>query len=135
MLKIDVQGGEPNVLMGAKRLMNEQRISYIYLEYTMMNGPWSGNYPIQQNNSPHVILKMMDAAGYMCFDHAGLFPFDKDEFFPRCEQDWCESHGVDKEIAAVNGDRLRLSTGDYAREYFVKTRPSDRGWHGKNSSL
>lgn len=92
MLKIDVQGGEPNVLMGAKRLMNEQRISYIYLEYTMMNGPWSGNYPIQQNNSPHVILKMMDAAGYMCFDHAGLFPFDKDEFFPRCEQDWCESH-------------------------------------------
>lgn len=38
---------------------------------------------------------------------------------------------MDKEIAAVNGDRLRLSTGDYAREYFVKTRPSDRGWHGK----
>ena len=36
VLKIDVQGGEVDVLRGAKRLLAERRVSWIYPEFDVM---------------------------------------------------------------------------------------------------
>lgn len=100
MLKIDVQGGEFNVLKGAAKLIAEGRIKYLYFEVA--------SKLVMENT-----LGMLDDAGYMCYDHAGLWPFDKEVFRPN-------GYAAD----AVPGDRMVLSNGHKWREYWAKERPS-----------
>lgn len=63
---------------------------------------------------------MMDDAGYMCFDHAALFAHSRVPFRVK---------GLD--VDARPGDELVLSNGLKWREYYVKTRPSDKTEHMK----
>jgi FkbM family methyltransferase len=100
MLKIDVQGGEFNVLTGAAKLIADGRIKYLFFEVASKS--------VMQDT-----LGMLDDAGYMCYDHAGLWAFDKEVFRPN-------GYAAD----AVPGDKLVLSNGHKWREYWAKERPS-----------
>ena len=101
MLKIDVQGGEQSVLNGAKALIQSRRIQYIYFE-------------VASHSLAVSSLRFLEDAGYMCYDHAGLWMHEREPFRPA-------SFAAD----AVPGDRLVLSNGLKWREYWAKTRPSD----------
>eukprot|EP01052_Picozoa_sp_SAG31_P003898 SAG31_NODE_154_length_22184_cov_25.917142_20_plen_87_part_00 len=61
---------------------------------------------------------MLDDAGYMCYDHAALFAHSTVPF---------RMKGT--ETDARPGDELVLSTGGKWREYYVKTRASERKVH------
>eukprot|EP01051_Picozoa_sp_SAG22_P019456 SAG22_NODE_3596_length_1626_cov_2.592665_2_plen_161_part_00 len=104
MVKIDVQGGEAGVLKGMTKMITERRVKYIYFEYTKVLAE----------------QKMMDDAGYMCYDHAQLFSHSKVPF---------RLKGLD--VDARPGDELTLSNGLKWREYYVKTRPSEKAAHMK----
>jgi hypothetical protein len=85
-----------------ENLIKQRRVSYVYFEYT----------PFQRYTFE---LDMLDAAGYMCFDHAAQFKHNRVPF---------RLSGLDQD--ATPGDEMILSTGAKWREYYAKTRPSAR---------
>jgi len=95
-----VQGGEFDVLKGAAKLIAEGRIKYLYFE-------------VATERMMKDTLGLLDHAGYMCYDHAALWDFDKDVFRPN-------GYAAD----AVPGDKMTLSNGLKWREYWAKERPS-----------